>query len=202
VNLNFSVGVALVFFLLSGGWASEIATRTEWGAAMDRIRCLRNVLLLKDFTPMDLEDLAGHLVEVTLTPGQVLFWEGAAGNQMYFVVDGVLIVSKAVSDKMDEVLARLGPGEVLGEMSLLDGAPRSATVRAATRARLFALDRDNFHGFIGTSPRVAALFFRAHGVMAVSRLRKAAAQSACGVPHRVNRDDDNHGKDLDHGKER
>jgi CRP/FNR family transcriptional regulator len=90
---------------------------------------------------------------------------------MYFVADGILIISKAVTDDMDEVRARLGPGEVLGEMSLLDGAPRSATARAATRARLFALDRDNFNAFIGASPRLAAAFFRAHGAVAVSRLR-------------------------------
>jgi CRP/FNR family transcriptional regulator len=138
------------------------------GAAMSG---LRDVRLLEEFPEADLEQLAKHLVEVTLAPNGILFWEGDPGDRMYFVRDGVLIVSKAVADGVDEVLARVGTGDVLGEMSVLDGRPRCATVRAETRARLLGLDRACFEQLIAGNPGVAALFFRAHARAAVARLR-------------------------------
>ena len=137
----------------------------------DNIGYLRDVPLFKEFPAADIENLAARLVEVTVVPRDVLFWEGDPGQHMYFVREGTLIVSKAVADGVDEVLARVGCGEVLGDMSVLDGSPRCATVRAETRAILLALDRESFERFIAESPRVAALFFRAHVRAAVARLR-------------------------------
>lgn len=137
----------------------------------DTVKDLRDVRLLKDFSAAEIEDLASRVVPVTVGRGDVLFWEGDPGDHMYFVRDGVLVVTKIVAEGVDEVLARVGPGEFLGEMSLLDGAPRCATARAETPAVLYALDRRNFEEFIAESPQVAALFFRAHARVAVARLR-------------------------------
>ncbi len=62
---------------------------------------------------------------------------------MYLVRRGTLIISKAVTGKVDQVLARFGPGEFFGEMGLFDRSPRSATVQADTDATLLALDRQH-----------------------------------------------------------
>ena len=138
---------------------------------IDTVRCLRDVRLLEEFSDADVENLAGRLLEVRLAPGRVLFWEGDHGDHMYFVREGVLVVSKTVTSGVEEVLARVGPGEFVGEMSLLDGAPRCATARAETHAVLLALDRRSFEEFVAGSPRVAALFFRAQVRATVARLR-------------------------------
>lgn len=134
---------------------------------------LRDVSLFTDFSPSDIAELAARVVEVRLAPQQALFWEGDAGEHIYFVGAGTLLVSKAVADGVDEVLAHVGPGEVLGEMSVLDGRPRCATVRAETPACLLALHRDDFERVIAEHPRRAALFFRAHARAAVARLRES-----------------------------
>jgi CRP-like cAMP-binding protein len=137
----------------------------------DTVSCLRDVRLLKDFSAAEVAALADRVVKVTVGRGDVLFWEGDPGDHMYFVREGQLVISKIVADGVDEVLGRVGPGEFLGEMSLLDGAPRCATARAETPAVLYALDRRNFEEFIAESPRVAALFFRAQAATVVERLR-------------------------------
>lgn len=137
----------------------------------DTIERVRDIRLFGEFPAADLQNLASRLVEVALAPGEVLFWEGDPGDHMYFVREGTLLVSKAVADGVDEVLARLGAGEVLGEMSVLDGSPRCATVRAESRAVLFVLSRQSFEEIVAASPRLAALFFRAHARAAVARLR-------------------------------
>lgn len=138
---------------------------------IDAVRCLRDVRLLEELSDADVENLAGRLRELRLTPGRVLFWEGDPGDHMYFVREGVLVVSKTVTSGVEEVLARVGPGEFLGEMSLLDGAPRCATARAETPTVLLALDRRSLDEFVTGSPRVAALFFRAQVRATVARLR-------------------------------
>ncbi len=142
-------------------------------APAEAIAFLQGVRLFKEFTATDLADLAARLRERKLRRGEVLFHEGEAGEEMFFVRRGTVIISKAVTGRVEEVLARMGPGEFFGEMSLFDGAPRSATVRAESDVLLLALDRESFQRFVAASPRVAAVFFRAQGQAVVEHLRGA-----------------------------
>ena len=68
---------------------------------------------------------------ITLTPGQTLTRQGAPGNELYLLLDGVLAVE--VNGKL---LAELGPGAVLGERAILEGGLRTSTVSAVTRVRV------------------------------------------------------------------
>lgn len=132
---------------------------------------LRQVRLLAELTPSELQALAVRLRELELRRGEILFREGEPGEEMFFVRRGTIIISKGVTTSLDEVLARLGPGEFFGEMSLFDGAPRSATARAETDTELLALDQRGFQDFVTASPRVTALFFHAYGQAVIERLR-------------------------------
>lgn len=76
--------------------------------------------------------------------GGVVMEEGAAGPRVVVLLDGVVEVLKR-DDRGDErVIAEVGPGGVLGEMGLLSDHPRSATVRAKSPLRLFAMDRATY----------------------------------------------------------
>jgi CRP-like cAMP-binding protein len=132
---------------------------------------IKTVRLFLEFNEPELLALTGRLRERKLRKGQVLFREGDAGEEMFLVREGSILVSKAVTGKVEQVLARFGPGDFFGEMSLFDRSPRSATIQAETDAVLLALDRENLDRLIQVNPRAAAAFF--HGLVQVfiERLR-------------------------------
>ena len=139
--------------------------------AADTERFLREVRLFRDFTAADLSALAASLRERSLRRGQVLFREGDPGEELFLVRAGVVVVSKAVTGKVEQVLARVAPGDFFGEMSLFDRFPRSATVQAETDAALLELDRGALRTLTRESPRAAAAFFEALVHVFIERLR-------------------------------
>lgn len=132
---------------------------------------LRRVRIFQGVAEPDLLALAQQLRERKLRKGQVLFREGDTGEEMFLVRQGTILVSKAVTGRVEQVLARIGEGDFFGEMSLVDRAPRSATVQADTEALLLVLDRDNLQRLIDVSPRAAAAFFQALVHVFIERLR-------------------------------
>ena len=132
---------------------------------------LKTVRLFREFAEPELQALTGRLRERKLRKGHVLFREGDEGEEMFLVRTGTVLVSKSVTGKVEQVLARSGPGDFFGEMSLFDQSPRSATIQAETDTLLLALDRDNLNALIEVDPRAAAAFF--HGLVQVfiERLR-------------------------------
>jgi CRP-like cAMP-binding protein len=79
-----------------------------------------------------------------LPAGTTLFREGDFGASMYFVVTGSLRVSKRVIAGADKILSTLGAGQYVGEMSLLTGANRSATVLALSDSEVIEIDQQTF----------------------------------------------------------
>lgn len=132
---------------------------------------LKTVRLFREFAEPDLQALTGQLRDRKLRKGHVLFREGDGGEEMFLVREGTVLVSKSVTGKVEQVLARFGPGDFFGEMSLFDQSPRSATIQAETDTVLLALDRDDLNALIEVNPRAAAAFF--HGLVQVfiERLR-------------------------------
>jgi signal transduction histidine kinase len=87
----------------------------------------------------------------------VIIEEGTDSVEMYVVVDGELVVTKHTVDK-DVELARLGPGEVVGEIALLDGAPRTATVEAVEKSTLIKVPMAAFEDLLKDSRVVRRMF--------------------------------------------
>ncbi|MET0553860.1 MAG: cyclic nucleotide-binding domain-containing protein [Vicinamibacteria bacterium] len=87
--------------------------------------------------------------------GEVLFRQGEAGDRLYIVKSGVLEVLASRDGTESVPIAYLGEGEVLGELALLTGSPRSATVRAPERAEVLTLEQAVFLDLMATLPRFA-----------------------------------------------
>lgn len=134
---------------------------------------LREVRLFKDIEAPELTALGLTLRERVLRRGQVLFHEGEVGEEMFIVVRGSIVISKPVKERVEQVLARMGPGDFFGEMSLFDRSPRSATVQADSDAALLALDREALRRLTELSPRAAAAFFYALVQVFIERLRQS-----------------------------
>jgi CRP-like cAMP-binding protein len=134
---------------------------------------LKSVRLFREFAEPELLALAARLRPVSLRKGQVLFREEGPGQEMFVVRRGTIVISKAVTGRVEQVINREETGSFFGEMSLFDHAPRSATAQAETDAELLALDRDNLNLLIEVNPRAAADFF--HSLVHVFMVRLRAS---------------------------
>jgi CRP-like cAMP-binding protein len=116
------------------------------------------------------EELAKRYAR-TFPRGTVLFREGEPGREMYVVQQGKVVISKRVG-AVEKVLSALGPGEFLGEMSILNAQPRSATATCAEESRLLVIDGATFESMVRGSPEIALRLVRA----LAGRLREADRQ--------------------------
>jgi MFS family permease len=98
-----------------------------------------------------LEAVARQLIPVPIEAGQVVVRQGDAADRFYLVQSGSLRVTQ-VGEEEERTLRDLGPGEVFGEIGLLRGVPRTATVTALTGGALYALDAGDFAELVGSGP--------------------------------------------------
>lgn len=121
---------------------------------MDRVELLRNIPLFESLEQEDLSVLVSKLREVRFETGHTVFSQGDEGDAMYLIEEGAVDVV-AGSGKQRVTVASLFQKQYFGELSLLDGAPRSATTVTARPTVLLALERDDFVEFIKRRPEAA-----------------------------------------------
>ena len=142
-----------------------MATTSDTQTFLGSVRLFRNV------EAPELAVLAARLREKPLRKGQILFREGDGGDEMFLVRAGSIVISKAVTGRVEQVLARVGPGDFFGEMALFDRSPRSATVQADSDVTLLVLDRPALDKLTEESPRAAAAFHYSLVQVFIERLR-------------------------------
>lgn len=106
--------------------------------------------LFRDCSHKELAAVADVLVEEEIEPGAVLTREGQDGGTAYIIVEGHAEVVRE-----GHTLASVGPGEIVGELSLLDQQPRIATVQAVTALRMLAFSHDDFAKLMATVPELS-----------------------------------------------
>jgi|SRR5690554_2749286 CRP-like cAMP-binding protein len=119
------------------------------------IDCLGTVPLFRELSSDALGDVCSQLRHFSLHQGEMLFQQGDPGNSMFIVDDGTLRVYTLGEGGRQVLLDVLGPGDVLGELTLLDGRPRTAYAQAETDCEIFALDREPFLAHLMERPDVA-----------------------------------------------
>ncbi len=139
-------------------WLAEHPAETDAVSAEARARIDRSQVatmvadLVGDAEPALLQDVLDQVVWRHLAAGELLFEEGNPADACYFVVAGRLLVSKLGPSGVVDHLAELGRGEVVGELGLLDRAPRSATVRALRDTTLAVFSAEVFDDLVTRSP--------------------------------------------------
>lgn len=120
------------------------------------VEFLSTVPMFKTLQRDVLEALAGATVEHQYSAGATIIRRGDPGDGLYIVVAGLVQVCDVTADGSNgPVVAVFGPGEAFGELSLLDGKPRSASVMAAWDARCLFLPREPFQTHLDEHPRTA-----------------------------------------------
>ena len=137
------------------------------------------------------EKYAGALLEganaISLPEGEKLFSKGDAGNGCYWLEEGLLKVSITSDSGEERIIAFLGPGSIVGELAMIDGLPRSATVEVLKESRLHFISRSAFAKRLEETPRILGYVV----TTLAARLRQAndemAASSFLAVKARVAR---------------
>lgn len=115
---------------------------------------LSSIPLFESLTPEDLKSLARRLENVDYRDGEVIFRQGDSGSSLFVIEDGAVDISYG-EGKARVVLAHLFAGQYFGELSVFDGAPRSATATTTRPSRFVRLDRDDLVDFVNKNPAAA-----------------------------------------------
>lgn len=114
----------------------------------EKIAVFKQVDLLSFYDDSSLEKLAEHCREIHLKANDLLFKEGSRENAMYLIVSGTLGISKGTKN-----IAELAPGQYLGEMSLIEAKPRSASAKALKNSLVLEITEETFHTYLASQPQ-------------------------------------------------
>ena len=133
-------------------------------ANVAKMELLGHVDLFAECTKKELAGITSISTECDAAAGQVLAQEGQPGSEFFIIMDGL-----ATASRNGVFLAQLAPTSFFGELALLDGGPRTATVVAETALHLLVLSRGEFKQLCRTYPSVTYRMLKGLG----TRLRKA-----------------------------
>ena len=137
--------------------------------------------MFDNLDPAELRQVV-HIVEATpVKAGEVVFSEGDAGDAWYVVYSGGVEVLKQTPDG-ENVIAALEPRSCFGEISILDGLPRSATVRAAEDSVIFRIPRDAFDELIRQGDVVAYKLLY-HMAILLAQRQRSTTDTLSGLLH-------------------
>ena len=105
---------------------------------------LSRVPFFDGLTPEAMALIANATREESHATGTRIFQYGDPGDKLFIILDGKVRISREVAGMGEEALAVLGPGEVFGEMALLDESPRSADARVHDRCRMLVITKESF----------------------------------------------------------
>lgn len=142
----------------------------------DKIRLLKALPILRRIPERQLSALAGFLRPKELKDGEPVFSEGALAMSLYFVSSGSVRISMRVDDDELQDLAILGPGELFGEMALLEKGTRIASVVAVGPSVLFELFRGDLSRWVKSNPQQAIQFFAELVHVQSQRLRRTSSE--------------------------
>lgn len=116
---------------------------------------LKSISLFDGMTDAELDVISKRVFEKPYKKGSTLFVEGMPGEVLYIVVEGGVDIIKKTKEG-DSVIAAIKPGEIAGEMSLIDSAPRTASGKTNSDSKLVVITKKSFNEILDSDPRIAA----------------------------------------------
>lgn len=117
----------------------------------EKADALADIPLFSSLSNKERQELARHVDELPIRRGTVLTTQGEPGDAFYLIVEG-----KADVIRNGTKIANLGPGDAVGEMALLDGEPRSATVLMTTDGTVLTMPRREFKAVLHDIPGISS----------------------------------------------
>ncbi len=132
---------------------------------------LKNAPIFEELEERDFARISACGVRKTYKKGEVILMEEESGSALFVIVNGEVKVVRVGEDGREVILGILGPSDIFGEMALLDGEARSASVVALDDAELFVIHRKDFLGLLHEYPSIAISLLK----HLTQRLRRADA---------------------------
>jgi CRP/FNR family cyclic AMP-dependent transcriptional regulator len=142
------------------------------GITSGALSVLRKHPIFADLEPEAFAQLCRYAKHSMLKRGSTLFSKGDPGNSLYAVISGTVKMSISSPDGRNAILNIVGPGEIFGEIALLDQQPRSTDAIANSNCELFVIDRRDFIPFVKAQPTLAMKFIE----LLCERLRSTSDQ--------------------------
>jgi CRP/FNR family transcriptional regulator, cyclic AMP receptor protein len=137
------------------------------------VESLKTLPLFKELNSAELANVTSLFFEKVYSKNSTLFVEGMPGEILYVIKKGSVQITKKMATGAEAVLATLKEGEFLGEMSLIDNRPRTATARVAEESTLLVMTKKAFNMMMEKYPEVALKTLLVFLKIANERLRKA-----------------------------
>ena len=141
-----------------GQAVSPNKTNNTASGSADRSAILRAHPAFRDAEPAALEQLCRHAKRVSFKRGARVFLKGDAGTALFAVMSGTVRMSSSSAEGRNALLNLIGPGEIFGEIAVLDGLARTTDAIANTDCEILTIDRRDFLPFLRSQPDIAIRF--------------------------------------------
>jgi len=125
------------------------------GISAEKFSVLRQHPIFRDLNAAALDQLCRYCKMRTVPRGTVIFSKGDPGTSLFAMVKGTVRIGVTAADGRETVFNIIGPGELCGEIALLDGGERTADAVATTDCEILVIDRREFMPFVQTQPALA-----------------------------------------------
>lgn len=134
-----------------------------------------------------LSEILAYLKPSTFMPGEHVFSERDPGDRVYVIESGIVKITRRLAGEHDHLVAIAGPGDIVGELSVLDPGPRSSSVVALTSVAAGWLDRAVLHSWITEHPGVSQILLQLLARQVKRRYRQLTDMAAADAESRVAR---------------
>lgn len=137
-------------------------------------QAIHQISIFQDLTEDEASRVAAVCVERTYHEGEIIFVEHTEGNELFLILEGEVTIQLELTNQDDAMpLVTLGPGDVFGELSVVDEAPRSATARCVRSARVLVLTKEDFDRLIESDHDLGLKVMRNVAQLVSRRVRQA-----------------------------
>lgn len=126
----------------------------------------------------EIDILSQYIEKENASSGMVLCKEGSMGNSLFYIVKGKIEIKKEATDGRQTVMAQFNKGSTVGEMSLIEDTPRSATATALEDVELLVLTHVNFEKILEINPAIGIKILRNIAKSISTRLRHTSGRFA------------------------
>jgi CRP/FNR family cyclic AMP-dependent transcriptional regulator len=128
------------------------------GSSGNKLTVLRKHPIFCDLDTEAFDQLCRYAKHSTLKRGETIFSKGDPGTSLIAVIRGTVKISISSAEGRSAILNLIGPGEIFGEVALLDGLARTADATANSNCEIFVIDRREFLPFVRSQPALAMKF--------------------------------------------